>query len=189
MPKVQFLHRPHQTIREVSIQESTIMPFFSHPSTRVLVGRALLAGVSAGLRSMTPIGVLASQHDDNSIRAGWKNWPVLRSALGRKALQVSWVGELIADKLPVVPPRTEPGPLGGRMLIGALAGAAIGTEAKGTAPRMASALAGIAGAVAGSYGGNRARTYLTKEVGLPDMPGALVGDATAMVLARKAVRG
>ena len=165
------------------------MSFLSRPSTSSLAGRALIVGVAAGLRSMTPMGVLASQHEDRSIRAGWKKWPVLRSRAGRKALQTSWIGELIADKLPVTPSRIEPGPLGGRMVFGALAGMAIGTEGKGAMPRLAGALAGACGAVAGSYGGYKARTYLTKEVGLPDLPGALVEDAAAFTLARKTIRG
>lgn len=165
------------------------MPLFSHPSTRSLVGRALLAGLSAGLRSMTPLGVLASERNDGSTKAGWKNWPILRSGFGRTALQLSWLGEMIADKLPVIPPRINPGPLGGRMLFGALAGMAIGTEGKGATPGIGGAMAGIAGAIAGSYGGYRARTYLTNDLGLPDMPGALVEDATAFAIARKAIRG
>jgi uncharacterized membrane protein len=165
------------------------MPLFSHPSTRSLVGRALLAGLSAGLRSVTPLGVLATTHNGSTAGAGWKNWPVLRSGFGRRVIQVSWLGEMLADKLPIIPPRINPGPLGGRMVVGALAGIAIGTEGKGAAPRIGGAVAGIAGAIAGAQGGYRARTYLTNDVGLPDMPGALAGDATAFALARKAIKG
>lgn len=165
------------------------MPLLSRPSIRALVGRALLVGIAAGLRSMTPLGVLAAERNESSIKAGWKDWSVLRSNGGRIALQLAWLGELVGDKLPSAQPRIETGPLAGRMVLGSLAGMAIGTAGKGLTPRIASALAGIAGAVAGSYGGYHARTYLTNTVGLPDLPGALIEDATAYCVARKAVRG
>ena len=164
------------------------MPRYSHPSLRSLAARALIIGVAAGLRSMTPMGVLATEHDDAPRRAGWVSWPVLRSANGRKILQLSWLGELIADKLPFTPSRLAPGALGERMVMGGLAGLAIGTEGKGATPRIVGALAGVAGALGGSYGGNYTRTFLTAKVGLPDLPGALIEDAAAFGISRKATR-
>ena len=159
------------------------------PFTRSLSTRALLAGLAAGMRSMTPLGVLASEHDDRSIHGCWKHWPVLRSGTGRKILQLAWLGELVGDKLPTTPSRLNPGSLGGRMVLGGLAGLAVGTEGKGRQPGFTAALLGIIGAVAGSYGGYHARTFLTQKTGLPDLPGALMEDATAYIVARKAVKG
>lgn len=165
------------------------MPLFSRPSTRSLAGRALLLGIASGMRSMTPLGTLARSYDSAPRSAGWKQWPLLRSGAGRAVLEVVWVGEMIADKLPIIPPRIHQGPLAGRMLLGTVAGLAIGTEGKGTAPKVAGGLAGLAGAVAGAYGGYATRIFLTRGVGLPDLPGALAEDAGAIAIAHKGARG
>lgn len=165
------------------------MPLFSRPSTRSLAGRALLLGVAAGMRSMTPIGTLARYHDSAPRSAEWKRWPLLRSGSGRTLLEAAWVGEMIADKLPIIPPRIHRGSLTGRILLGTVAGLAIGTEGKGTAPKVAGGLAGLAGAIAGSYGGYAARVFLTRGIGLPDLSGALAEDAAAIAIAHKGTTG
>ena len=159
------------------------------PSTRSLIGRALLAGVSAGLRSMTPGGVMARTRDDAPARTGWKDWPMVRSSVGRSVLQLAWIGELVGDKLPVTPPRTEPGSLTGRIVTGALTGLAITSGVQGAAPKMTGILAGGTGALAGSYGGYAGRTFLTEKLKLPDLPGALLEDALAFSLAYRAITG
>jgi len=163
--------------------------FTGRPSPSQTIRRALIAGVSAGLRSATPLGVMAAERNDASFRAGWKDWPLLRSSIGRATLQIGWAGEIVTDKLPSIPPRTEPGPLAGRMTAGAIAGLAMGSEATGGAAKAASLVAGIGGALAGAYGGTAYRTRVAKATGLPDLPLALLEDFVAYVLARKAVKG
>jgi uncharacterized membrane protein len=165
------------------------MPRFSIPSSREIVVRALIVGVAAGLRSATPLGVMAAERNDASFRAGWKKWPVLRSNGGRIALQAAWAGELVTDKLPVAKPRTDPGSLAGRAVSGAIAGMAVATERSGRGSTVAAALAGISGALAGSYGGYTYRTGVAKATGLPDLPLALAEDAAAYALARKSIKG
>lgn len=156
-------------------------------STRALMGRALMAGASAGLRSVTPIGVLA--HEYNDVRpGGWKQWPLLRSGAGRLALQAAWLGELVVDKSPIVPPRMDRGPLGGRLLFGAIAGMAVGTMNPGVRARLIGAVGGVAAAGVAAWAGMQARTALTDQLGLPDMPGALAEDVLAVTLARAAIR-
>ena len=163
--------------------------YSGRPSSLQIVGRALLAGISAGLRSATPIGVMAAERNDASFQAGWKDWPLIRSGAGRALLQSVWAGELVADKMPGIPPRTDPGPLAGRMVIGALAGLAVGTEGTGATPKAVALIAGTAGAVAGAFGGYQYRVGVAKATGLPDLPLALMGDIVAYALARKAVKG
>lgn len=165
------------------------MPFFSRPSTRSIAARALLLGISAGMRSITPLGTLAALQQDAPRHASWKDWPVLRSRFGRTVLELMWVGELIADKLPTIPPRINRGPLTVRILMGTLAGVAIGTEGKGTMPKVAGGFAGVAGAIAGAYGGYTARTWLAEKTDVPDLPVALAADVAAMAIARKGVCG
>jgi uncharacterized membrane protein len=165
------------------------MPLFRRPSTRSIIARAVLIGIAAGLRSATPLGTLARYQPEAPRRAAWAHWPLLRSGFGRVLLQLGWLGELVADKLPFVPPRTQPGPLGGRMVMGAVAGLAVGSEAHGAGAKMGGAALGAAGAVVGSFGGNAYRSLAVKATGLPDLPVAVAEDVAAAALARTAVRG
>ncbi len=166
------------------------MPRFTPLPARHVLGRALLVGFATGLRSMTAIGTFAAERNDASLGAApWKAWPVLSSPAGRVVLQASTVGEMVMDKMPFVPSRTQPGPLGGRMAFGAIAGLAIGTLGTGTGARVLGAVSGALAAAAGAYGGNAYRSGVTKATGLPDLPVALVEDAAAVLIARKGVRG
>lgn len=165
------------------------MPLRSRPSTRMILARALLLGIAAGIRSIVPLAMLARHQPDAPRPAGWRAWPVLRSRAGRMLLQLAWAGEFVADKLPIIPPRTNLGPLTGRIVLGALAGLAIGTERRGLAPKACGAAAGGMGAIIGAYGGYHARTLVTETTGLLDAPVAVVGDIGAAALARTAVRG
>jgi uncharacterized membrane protein len=132
---------------------------------------------------------MAAERNDASFRAGWKDWPVLRSDIGRVGLQLAWVGEVIVDKTPFAKPRSETGSLIGRAVSGAIAGMAIGTERQDSGARLAGAVAGIVGSLIGSFGGYRYRTGAAKATGLPDLPLALAEDVTAWMIARKSVRG
>jgi len=158
-------------------------------STTSILARAALVGFATGLRSVTPLGVMARNHDNPAITAGWKTWPVMNSSIGRIGLQLGWLGELIGDKLPFTPSRTQPSALAGRLAMGALAGLAIGTTGTNTSLKPTTALAGIVGATAGSFGGYHYRSFLSGELGLPDLPGALIEDVAAFTLARKAIEG
>ena len=165
------------------------MPRRISPSTNHIIGRALLVGFAAGLRSLVPIGILAAERNDGSLHGAWKHWPLLSSPFGRVALQAATAGEMVADKTPLVPPRIEPGPLAGRMVMGAFSAMAIGTLAKEPAVKASALAAGVIGSVAGAYGGNAYRTGITKATGLPDLPVALAEDIAAVLIARKGVRG
>jgi uncharacterized membrane protein len=135
-------------------------------------------GVIAGLRSMTPPAVISW-----AVHLGWLNLGNSRlapmgSTLAVVVLTVLALGELVADKLPFTPSRTTPGPLIGRMVTGALCGAAIGVGGGGS---LAAGLAlGAVGAVAGTFVGYQARRQLTKGAGLPDFVAALGEDVVAI---------
>lgn len=165
------------------------MLIHARPSPTSNAVRAGMIGIAAGLRSMTPFGVLASKRNDSAVHGRWEHWPVMRSRAGRIALQLAWFGELVGDKLPGVPPRTNPGPLAGRMVFGAIAGMAISTQHKGTRPRVAGALVGAIGGFIGSHAGYSYRTVVTKKTGIPDLPVALLEDITAWTIANKAIQG
>lgn len=145
-------------------------------TTPILV-RAALLGVVSGARSFTPLGVLALHRGEGSTRTAWQDWPVFRSPAGRGTLVVAALGELVGDKLPATPARTSPLPLIGRSGTGAIAAFAVAGGSDRLGVRIAAALLGAAGAVAGSYAGFLLRGAAGRATGLPDVVFALVEDA------------
>lgn len=156
--------------------------------TRTTVFRALALGIAAGMRSQTPGAVLAWRQPDAPRRAGWRSWPIMRNVWGRRAMMLAGAGELVGDKLPGTPNRTDPGALAGRLFFGALAGIAIGTEGRGKAALVKGAIAGTIGAAIGSFGGMRARQAVVNMTGLPDPAVAVVEDLAAVSLANNAIQ-
>jgi uncharacterized membrane protein len=128
-----------------------------------LLDAAVLGGVS-GLRTFTAPAALALR---GRLAAGSRP---------RTALLVIAGGELVADKLPIVPSRTAPGPLFGR----AVAGAVVGSAAAGPV----GAGVGAAAAVSASYAGTAARARTS----LPNVVAGLVEDAVAIGAAAWASR-
>jgi uncharacterized membrane protein len=139
---------------------------------------AFLLGFLAGLRSMTPLAAVAW-----GARLGWLHLDgtpltFLGSAPAAYLLTALMLAELVADKLPRTPSRTQPGPFVGRVVTGGLAGAAL---LGGTGGSLAlGAILGALGAVAGTLGGYRARTGLVRMLGVPDYVVALAEDAVAV---------
>lgn len=137
--------------------------------------QAFALGVVSGMRSMTGLALVA--HDlsrDRRPKLGRLNF--MRSNVTATVLKVAAVGELVGDKLPNTPARTQAGPLVGRALSGALCGAALGRSQRESA--VAGALVGAVGAVAGTFAFYALRRTLT-EAGLPDLVVALGEDALA----------
>src|SRR6476659_2048187 len=138
---------------------------------------AFLIGVVAGLRSMTAPAAVSW-----AARLGWlppaTTWLAF---LGFTAtpyiISVLAIGELIADKLPKTPSRKAPAPFIGRIVIGALCGAAVGASVQVI---IGGLLAGALGAVAGTLGGYEFRSRLVRAIGGNDLPIALLEDAIAI---------
>ena len=86
----------------------------------------------------------------------------------------------MGDKLPMTPSRLAPGPLFGRVVGGAVAGALVARDVRGSA--WTGALLGPGGAVLGSFAGNKLRAKVVKVSGLPDPLVAIVEDAIALGL-------
>lgn len=150
------------------------------PAAKTYV-RAAGLGIVAGMRSMMPFALLAlAARRGTFARDAGRPLSILR---GRAVLPVAAfaaAGELVADKLPMTPSRIDPGPLSGRIVLGALAGAAICREARRSA--IAGALLGGAGAAGGSFGGYHARKALGRATRLPDPLWAVAEDALAVSL-------
>jgi uncharacterized membrane protein len=135
-------------------------------------------GLVTGLRSMTgPAVVCWAAH------LGWINVADSRLALmGSTAATYAFsafaIGELIADKLPFIPNRTSPGPLFGRVVLGALCGATI-CAASGSSVALGAILGGVGGVV-GAFAGYQARKRLVEKLGCPDWVVALLEDVVAV---------
>jgi uncharacterized membrane protein len=138
---------------------------------------SFLIGFFCGLRSLTPPAVTAW-----AVHFGWLkpehpfswigSWPSVI------IFTVLALGELVADKLARTPPRTSPPGFIARIVMGALTGACIAAST-GTAILLGTVL-GIAGAVAGTFGGFKLRTGIVKALQIPDLPVALMEDFIAI---------
>jgi uncharacterized membrane protein len=142
---------------------------------------AFLLGVVAGLRSMTAPALVAW-----AARFGWlhlEGTPLSFLAITwvRYLLTLFMLAELVGDKLPRTPSRTLLGPFLARVLLGGLAGGAL-TVGAGSSLALGAVL-GALGAIAGTFGGYRARTELVRVLRVPDYVVALVEDCVAIGLA------
>jgi uncharacterized membrane protein len=141
---------------------------------------ALLIGVVAGLRSLTAPAVVAWAAAPAvlawiDLSHTWASW--LGNTITVVILTVLAVGELVADKLPKTPARTSPPGFGARIVMGGLAGAALGAWPHWTFTSLG---AGVIGAVLGTLGGYQARKWLAARAGR-DLPVALLEDAVAIL--------
>lgn len=110
----------------------------------------------------------------------------MRSTKTAAVLDVAALGELIGDKLPMTPARVSPTGLSGRIVSGALCGAALSRSAR--EDTATGAVAGAVGAMLGAYAFYELRRVLTKRGGLPDVAVALAEDALALDLGLTALK-
>jgi uncharacterized membrane protein len=151
----------------------------------MLYGVALLAGIVAGSRTFTALAAV-----------GWAAW------LGYLNLGGSWLAfmgyawtpwiftllaivELVLDQLPSTPSRKVPMQFGARIVSGALSGGTIGASG---ASWITGLVAGVVGAVIGTYGGAEIRSGMAKAFG-GDTPAAFIEDAGAIILGLVVVWG
>jgi uncharacterized membrane protein len=137
---------------------------------------ALLIGVVAGLRTFTaPAAVCWAAY------LGWlpvQDTPLafLGSWIAPVIFTILAVVELVGDQLPSTPSRKVPAQFGARVVSGAVSGTAIGLVG---GLGLVCLIAGIIGAVLGTYGGHEFRRRLARIFG-KDLPAALVEDAIAI---------
>jgi uncharacterized membrane protein len=138
---------------------------------------ALGIGFVAGLRSLTAPAVVAwaaflKWINLNGHWAAWVGYLITVIVFTVLAL-----GELVLDKLPKTPARTSPPSFGARIVLGAFAGAVLGSAWGYTWTALG---AGAIGAVLGTLGGYQARSRLVASHG-HDLPIALLEDAVAVL--------
>jgi len=146
------------------------------PST--VLALAFGIGVVAGLRAFTAPTVTAW-----AAYLGWM--PLQHTRLGFLASLITVViftllavFELVNDKRPTTPSRTEPGGLVARIVTGGFSGAAIGVASGQLV--LASVLLAVVGAVAGTFGGYQVRARTVRALGVPDYQFAVVEDLVAI---------
>ena len=145
-------------------------------------GAAALGWV-AGMRSATPPALLARAFGQRSVVQHLRDrrrQPARALAARRAAplLAVAALGEMLADKLPIMPDRTSPPVLAGRVVSGAVAGAALAVARR--QPLAVPALVGAAGAVVSSYAMMALRRRVGERLAVPDTAVALAEDGLAL---------
>lgn len=138
---------------------------------------AFLIGVVSGLRALTAPAVVSW-----AARLGWlklenTSLAFLGYAASPYIFSVLALAELVNDKLPKTPSRKTAGPFGARIVMGGLSGAALGATGQNL---FGGLIAGMIGAVAGTFGGYEARARLTRAFGGKDLPVALLEDLVAI---------
>jgi uncharacterized membrane protein len=142
------------------------------------IALAFAIGIVAGLRSLTAPAVVCV-----AAQLGWID--LRQSPLAFMGSNIAcWIfgllaiGELVMDKLPFTPSRLTPGPLGGRILLGGLAGATLVSAASPSI--IAGAIAGAVGGLVGAYAGYQVRVGAVRALGPPDLAVALIEDVIAV---------
>jgi uncharacterized membrane protein len=126
-------------------------------------GCEVAMGAVCGLRTFTGPAIVAGAARGNILKPH------------RTTLACLAAGELIADKLPFMPNRTDVPGLAARFIAGAICGVAIAGRRK-RSERIMSGIVGGAAAIAAAYAGVQYR----KHVKLPPLPAALLEDAVAV---------
>lgn len=124
---------------------------------------ALAIGFVSGLRTFTSLAAIF----------------LVRGGVWGYVLGVCAIGEYVADTMPWIPSRTMPPSVVIRSVSGAIAGWLITTAQGGSA--IAGAIAGIIGALLGTFGGHAARIAAIARIGA--LPAAILEDAVAIALA------
>ena len=138
-------------------------------------GCAMAIGAVSGLRSMVGPAIISQAAGNHAVNV--KDTP-LSWMSSTRAIQVSAIlagAEIIADKLPFMPDRTDKPALLGRFISGAICGAAV-SSARRREDRIIGALVGGATAIVAAYIGFEYR----KAVNLPKFAAAIVEDAVAL---------
>jgi uncharacterized membrane protein len=140
---------------------------------------ALLLGITAGLRAVTPLAALSW-----GAYFGWINlsgtWAsFLGNIIVAIVVTLLAIAELVSDQLPTTPSRKVPQQFVARLVLGAAVGLVLGLP---SGAWIGGIVAGVIGAVIGTYGGAEVRARLAKAFGR-DLPAGLIEDAVAIVVA------
>jgi uncharacterized membrane protein len=144
-----------------------------------MVWRTLGLGAIAGLRAMAAPAMLSRSVVEGRVE-GLENTPfmALRSSRVSTALRVLEIGEVIADKTPLVPSRTSPPAFLGRAASGAVVGATL-FACEGRSTVMGGALGAVSAMVA-AYAAERLRVQITQKLGVPNVIAGVLEDGIVL---------
>jgi uncharacterized membrane protein len=143
----------------------------------IVILLALAIGVIAGLRALTAPAVVAwgAFLGWIDVTGKWSEW--VAHPITVTVLTIFLLIELVTDQLPKTPSRKTAPQFLTRLIMGAFAGAVIGSASHHTFIALG---AGVIGAVLGTLGGAEARQRLTARNGGRDLPSALLEDVVAV---------
>ena len=141
---------------------------------QVYTGAAVM-GVAAGMRSMASPAIVSQLAKAGLLPAGQTSIGFFNHPSTAKTMAVLAVGEIIADKLPFMPKRTDAPAVVTRAISGAVSGAAICSSKKRSV--IAGALLGAVGAVGATYGAYKLRKWAGERFDIPDPVIAIAEDA------------
>lgn len=144
----------------------------------LILALAFAIGVIAGLRTFTAPAVVCWAAHLGWINLHGSHLAFLGSTVTVVIVTLLAIFELVNDKLPATPNRTTPGPLGARIVMGALCGAALAIGGGQGVPL--GAIAGTVGSVVGAFGGYQARHQIVTLLKVKDFGVALVEDLVAI---------
>jgi uncharacterized membrane protein len=144
------------------------------------LARSAAAGLASGARSMSALAACARTPGRGSRTDRFLNRKRVRTSLKRSA-----AFELVTDKLPVTPSRTAPPSVAARLTLGAVTGALASSRAGGSG--RSGAVVGAVTSAAWTFAGPRYRSFAAAHTG-SDLPGAVLEDGAAVVLALGATR-
>ena len=134
-------------------------------------------GFVTGIRSMSSLALLGWTSDKSPAGVTFPiKWLPLVAALG----------EAVADKLPVIPSRTSPGPFIGRLVIGGVSALILCRREQ--IPPIPGVVIGVVGAGTGAFASHYIRTRLAKVTKIPDPVLGILEDALVSGLGMLAVR-
>ena len=146
-------------------------------TTSSVVVMAFAIGLIAGLRSMTAPALVSWAAHLKWIELQNSPLSFLSSTAAAYILTLGAIGELIVDKFPSAPNRTDAFGLIARAVTGAVSGAALCTTANRSLAL--GAILGAAGGIIGGFAGYQIRTRLVRALEAP-LVVALLEDAVAI---------
>ena len=147
--------------------------------------KAIALGTISGLRSMSGPAFLSRAASQDRLNLEGTPLAFLASPRISKALVVMELGELVGDKLPIIPSRTSLPILLGRAASGGLVGAALFTS-DGRRVTTGAAV-GAAAAVTAALAGEQLRALAGEKTGLPDPLLALAEDAVVLLVGHRSL--
>jgi uncharacterized membrane protein len=142
---------------------------------------AIGIGIVAGLRSLTAPAVVAWAAHLGWLSLNGSSLGFMGSTAAAIIFSIFAIGELIGDKLPMIPKRTALAPLLARIVTGGLCGASL-CAAGGQSLGIGIVLGGIGGVI-GTFAGYAVRRRVVNNLHIKDIFVAICEDLIAIALA------